>query len=139
MKTGLILIGSAFIIFVVLSLISRLHQEEPMEFEIDDLTDFHLKQWFWNDTGQLIYRIALVLSFGLFAAGVVVFSLNCFPEWGMTWYMVFMRLFAAFFGVIVAGYVLSIIANAFAFGLPLIGILIVCAPLAFFDWLRSIN
>lgn len=139
MKTGLILIGIAFIIFAVLSLISRLHQDEPLEFEIDDLTDFHLKQWFWNDIGQLIYRIALVLSFCLFAAGVVVFFLNCFPEWGMTWDKVCMRLFAAFIGGIVAGYILNIIANAIAFGVPLIGILIVCAPLALFDWLKGRN
>lgn len=137
MKTGLILIGSSWIIFVVLSLISRLHQKDPLEFEIDNLTDFHLKQWFWSDIGQTIYRIALVLSFGLFVAGVIVFSLNCFPEWGMTWDKVFIRLFAAFIGGVITGYILNMIANAVAFGLPLIGILIIYAPLALFDFLRG--
>lgn len=139
MKTGLILIGIAMIIFFVLSLTSRLHKKDAIEFEITDLSDFHLKQWFWNDTGQLIYRIALVLSFCLFAAGMIVFSLNCFPEWGMTWDKVWIRLLVAFIGGIVAGYILSIIANALAFGLLLIGILVIYVPSAMFDWLSGRN
>ena len=138
MKTGLILISIAMIIFFVLSLVSRL-KKGPLDFEITDLSDFHLKQWFWNDTGQLIYRIALVLSFCLFAAGMIVFSLNCFPEWGMTWDKVWIRLLVALIGGIVVGYMLGIIANAIAFGLLLVGIVVGYVPSAIFDFLRGRN
>lgn len=133
MKTGIILIGIALIIFIVLSLISRLQKQDIWAFEITDLIDFHIGEWFYKNTEQLIYRIALLSSFCLFAAGMIVFSLNYFPEWGMDWYRVIMRLMISCSGGIVVGYILCMIANAVAFGLVFVG----NVPSVVFDWLRG--
>ena len=140
MEVGLILIAVAWGIFVILSLIGRLCRDgrsrrDVFDFEIDDFTDYHVKDWFWSISKQFAYRTALVLSFCLYAVGVVVFvfSLNCLPaDFGVV-----MRLFIAFFGGIVTGWILTVLANFFAMVIPIIVITIGLLPLMFFDWLRD--
>ena len=142
MITGIILMAAAWIIFTILSFISlffRHGKRDWYEFEIDDLSDLHVDQWFWNDIGQFIYRTALVVSFVLFAIGVIIFSLNCCPEWGMSWVKVLLRLIAAFFGYIIVGRILSILGNAIAITIPLIGMIIVISPMMLVSWWRGRN
>ena len=139
MITGLIMIGIAWIIFIILSEICLFtnHKKEWIEFELDDISDLHIGKRFWNDTVQFIFRTVLAISFCLFAAGIVVFSLNCFPEWGLTWDKVFLRLFAAFFGGIIAGWILKVLGNIIAVAIPFTGLTIwylIAMPI---EWLRG--
>ena len=139
MKTGLILIGAALVIFIVLSFISRFtnHKKDLFEFELDDLGDLHWDQEFWNDSLQFAYRLANCVCIALFAAGVIVLSLNCFPEHGMSWEIVLLRLLAAFFAFIVAGWILVRVSNAIACGIPVLAIVLYITPLMLWEHLRG--
>ena len=135
MKTGLILISISFVLFVVLSFISRGRKKDTLDFEIDDLSDLHTSVWFSSDAKQFIFRITLAISFCLYGVGVIVFALNCFPEFGFSWEIVILRLFAAFFGCIIAGKILIAIANGLAFGIPVMVITILYLLWKPIDWL----
>lgn len=137
MKTGLILIGSAFVLFFVLSFINIIRRKDWFEFEPDYLSSLHTSVWFWGELKQFLFRTALALSFCLYAAGVIVFALNCFPEWGMTWDKVCIRLFAAFIGGYIGGYILVVVANILSYGIPIIGITILYLIWKPIDWLRG--
>ena len=139
MKVGLILIVVAWVIFVILGFIGRFasdgwRRKDVFDFEIGDLLDYHLDYWFWNDTKEMIYRAALALSFCLYAAGVIVFTLNlgCLAD-----FYVIMKLFVAFFGGVIAGWILIGLANFIVIGVPMLGISIAILPLMFWDWLRG--
>ena len=140
MKVGIIFIAVAWGIFFILSLIGRLCRDgrtrrELFDFEIDDLTDYHVKDWFWSKSKQFAYRTALAVSFCLYAVGVIVlvFSLNCLPDD----FVVVAKLCIAFFGGIIAGWFLMVSANFFAMIIPVIIIAIALLPMMFFDWLRD--
>lgn len=135
MKTGLILISISFVLFVVLSFISRGRKKDPLDFEVDDFSDLHISVWFSSDVKQFIFRITLAISFCLYTIGVIVFALNCFPEFGLSWEIVILRLFAAFFGGFIAGKILVAIANGLAFGIPITVITVLYLLWKPIDWL----
>ena len=139
MKTGLILISSAFALFLLLSFINIFRKKDWFEFEFDYLSDMHTSVWFWSDFKQFLFRATLAVSFCLYVAGVIVFSLNCFPEWGMTWDKVFIRLFAAFIGGYIGGYILVVIANILAYGIPIMIVTLLYLIWKPIDWLRGRN
>ena len=139
MVTGIILIVVAWVIFVILGFIGRFasdgrHRKDVFDFEIGDLLDDHLTYWFWDDAKQIAYRAALALSFCLYAAGVIVFTLNlgCLAD-----FYVIVKLLVAFLGGVIAGWILIGLANIIVIGVPMLGIAIAMLPLMFLDWLRG--